>query len=411
MLNEAAERHPIQENMRTSFLKFCFAICLCFAFGAQNTEAQVDVGDLNGQFGESVNTVYTSIPFLRINPDARSGGMGDVGLATSPDAASMYWNASKLAFIDNDMGMSLTYTPWLKELVNDIYIAYLTGYKKVDDIQSLGVSLRYFSLGDIQFTDINAEPAGQFSPRELAFDVGYARKLGEKFSMGLTLKYAYSNLAKGQNVNGNVIKPATAAAGDISFFYTDDMLIGTSDAQLSVGGAVSNIGNKVSYTETEQKDFIPINLGVGAALELNFDEYNSIMIAADINKLLVPTPAPDSLSTDGTNPRDKAVISGMFGSFNDAPGGGKEEMQELMYSFGLEYWYNKQFAVRVGHYNEHKYKGNRKYMTVGLGLKYNIFGLNFSYIIPTTQNRGTSPLDNTLRFSLLFDFNSEQADS
>ncbi len=399
--------------MRTAFLKFCFAVCLCLAFGASDSSAQVIVDQLNGQYGERVNTVYTSIPFLRINPDARSGGMGDVGLATSPDAASMYWNASKFAFIEDEMGMSLTYTPWLSELVNDIYIAYLTGYKKFDDVSTLGMSLRYFSLGDIQFTDINAEPAGQFSPRELAFDVGYARRLGDKFSMGLTLKYAYSNLAKGQtNTTGDVIKPATSAAGDISFFYTDDLLIGTSDAQLSIGGAISNIGNKVSYTEDEQRDFIPINLGVGAALELNFDEYNSIMIAADINKLLVPTPAPeDTTDANWVNPRDKAVISGMFGSFTDAPGGGKEELQELMYSFGLEYWYNKQFAVRVGHYNEHKYKGNRKYMTVGLGLKYNIFGLNFSYIIPTTQNRGTSPLDNTLRFSLLFDFNSVEKDS
>ncbi len=387
-------------------LKCLFVLATAIFFFAPDANAQgIEIGDLSGQWGEKVNTVYTSIPFLRINPDARTGGMGDAGLAISPDAASMYWNASKLAFAEEDMGVSITYTPWLKELVDDIYLAYLSGYKKIDDIQSIGASLRFFSLGDIQFTDINAEPAGQFSPRELAFDLAYARKLGDKVSLGLTLKYIYSNLAKGQTVNGNLIRPASAAAGDISLYYTDDILVGGRDARLSFGTAITNIGNKVSYTETAQKDFIPINFGIGSAFEMDFDEYNSITFAVDINKLLVPT--PDSTSTH----RDKPVISGMLGSFGDAPGGGKEELQELMYSLGMEYWYNKQFSVRLGHYNEHKYKGNRKYVTVGLGLKYNVFGLNFSYIIPTTQNRGNSPLDNTLRFSLLFDFNSEAGDS
>ncbi len=366
----------------------------------------IESGELSGQWGEKVNTVYTSVPFLRINPDARSGGMGDVGLAISPDAASIYWNASKLAFAEEDMGVSITYTPWLRELVDDIYLAYLSAYKKIDNLQSIGASLRYFSLGDIQFTDMNAQSAGQFSPRELAFDLAYARKLGDKLSLGLNLKYIYSNLANGQNMDGNLIRPASAAAGDISLYYTDDILVGGKEAKLSFGTAITNIGNKVSYTtETIQKDFIPINFGMGSAFEIDFDKHNSITFALDINKLLVPTPDPTSTH------RDKPAISGMLGSFVDAPGGAKEELQELMYSLGMEYWYNKQFSVRLGHYSEHKYKGNRKYITFGLGLKSKVMGFNFSYIIPTIQNSSYSPLNNTLRFSLLFDFNSEAGDS
>jgi len=370
-------------------------------FSLTLVQAQINsTGETDGR----VNTVYTSIPFLRINPDARTGGMGDVGLAISPDPAAIYWNASKLAFTENQLGLSLTYTPWLRELVDDIYIAHLSSYYKLDDLQTIAASIRYFSLGLIQFTDINAEPVGEFNPRELAVDVAYARKLGDKVSLGLTLKYIYSNLAAGQSANGDIITAANAVAGDLSFYYTNDMEFGGRDANLSFGAALTNVGNKVSYTDTDKKDFIPINLGIGSAFTMYFDDYNKLTFAFDVNKLMVPTPDPED--TEGTF-RDKAVISGMLGSFGDAPGGFSEEIKELMYSFGLEYWYNNQFSVRLGHYNEHKLKGNRKYLTVGLGLKYNVFGLNFSYIVPTSNQR--NPLDNTLRFSLVFNFNGEEA--
>lgn len=376
------------------------ALTVAILFFAQPANAQIEIADLSGQWGEKVNTVYTSIPFLRINPDARSGGMGDVGLATSPDAASMYWNASKLAFSESNFGVSFTYTPWLRELVDDVSLSYLSGYKKIGDNQSIGVSVRYFYLGNIKFNYYYG-PANNFSPKEMAFDLAYARKLGDKVSLGLTLKYIYSNLAEGQTVNGDLIRPAKALAGDISLYYTDDILVGSREAKLSFGTAITNVGNKISYVETALKDFIPINLGVGSAFEMYFNERNSITFAIDINKLLVPT--PDSLYTH----RDKSVINGMLGSFGDAPGGAQEELQELMYSLGVEYWYNERYALRLGHYSEHQYKGNRQYATVGLGLKYKAFGLNASYLIPTNKMEGNAPLNNTMRLSLLFDFNSK----
>ncbi len=361
--------------------------------------AQVnDPGQLDGR----VNAVFTSIPFLRINPDGRTGGMGDVGIAISPDVGAMYHNASKLAFATSEAGVGLTYTPWLRELVDDIYIAYLSGYKKLDDLQAIGISLRYFSLGEINFTTITGEPAGFFKPNEFAFDLGYARKLSDNFSAGITLKYVRSDLARGQEVgSGNLVKPANAVAADISFFFqNDEMSLFGNDAKLALGAAVTNIGNKVSYSETSTRDFIPVNLGIGSALTMNFDEHNSLTFALDINKLLVPTP---DLADSSNAHREKSLLSGVFGSFGDAPGGFSEELQEFMYSIGVEYWYNNQFSVRAGHFNEHRLKGNRKYVTVGLGLKYSVFGLNFSYLIPTTAQQ-RNPLDNTLRFSLLFDF-------
>lgn len=358
--------------------------------------AQTTPGEIDGR----INAVFTAIPFLRINPDARTGGMGDVGIAISTDPSAMYHNASKLAFADKEGSASLTYTPWLRQLVPDIYIAYLSGYKKIGDLQALGLSLRYFSLGELNFTTITGDPAGQYRPNELAVDLAYSRKLSDKFSAGITLKYVRSDLASGQEVgSGNIVSPANAAAADVSFYYQSELNLFNSST-LSIGGAVTNIGNKVSYTQDDTKDFIPINLGIGTALKANFDDYNSLTFAFDINKLLVPTP---DLDDPDAAYRDKSLLSGIFGSFGDAPGGAGEELKELMYSVGLEYWYNDQFAVRAGHYNEHSTKGNRKFVTVGVGLKYSVFGLNFSYLVPTTSQQG-NPLDNTLRFSLMFDF-------
>ena len=356
------------------------------------------------------NTIVTAVPFLRITPDARSGAMGDVGIGLSPDANSMAINASKLANVENDLSISATYTPWLRALgLQDVYLAYIAGYKKIDDLQTIGMSLRYFSLGYIAFTDENGQPLGTGKPNEFEIAIAYARKLSPKFSVGFTPKFIYSNLASGQQIGGVEITPGIAGAADISMIFVTPVKHANSESVLSIGAAITNLGTKISYTKSINKDYIPTNLGIGAAWKFNFDEFNTLTIAADINKLLVPTPClGENCDLDGngiSDYKEQSTFGAMLGSFSDAPGGGSEELKELMYSIGVEYWYDEQFAVRAGYYMENTIKGNRKFFTVGLGLKYNIFGLNFSYLIPTTNQR--NPLDNTLRFSLLFDFGGD----
>jgi Type IX secretion system protein PorV len=353
------------------------------------------------------NTIVTAVPFLRIIPDARSGAMGDVGIGLSPDANSMALNASKLANVENDISVSATYTPWLRALgLQDVYLAYLSGYKKIDDLQTIGMSLRYFSLGTISFTDENGQPLGTGKPNEFEIAVAYARKLSPKLSVGFTPKFIYSNLASGQRIGDVDITPGIAGAADISLTFVTPIKHANGESELTIGGAITNLGTKISYTKSINKDYIPTNLGIGAAWKFNFDEFNTFTVAADINKLLVPTPCLGTdcdLDANGIpDYKEQSTFSAMLGSFGDAPGGGSEELRELMYSIGVEYWYDEQFAVRAGYYTENSTKGNRSFFTVGLGLKYNIFGLNFSYLIPTTNQR--NPLDNTLRFSLLFDF-------
>lgn len=380
----------------------------------QSAEAQYCYEE-NGQYYNldgtpCTNAVLTAVPFLRIVADARSGAMGDVGLAISPDANSMHFNASKLAFIEDKAGLSATYTPWLRSLgLNDVYLAYLSGFVKTGDLQAIGYSLRYFSLGSIQFTDANGMALNTGKPNEFEVALAYSRKLTDDFSAALTGKFIYSNLASGQQTEGgDVIEPALAGAADLSVYYQNEMKSGDN---LNFGMAITNIGSKVTYTRSLLKDFIPTNLGIGAAYEWQIDDYNTLTIATDINKLLVPTPCQgEDCDTDGNGPDYKEIgsIRGIFTSFGDAPEGFSEELKELMYSFGVEYWYDKQFAVRAGYFAEHAQKGNRKYFTVGLGLKYNIFGMNISYLVPTTTQR--NPLDNTLRFSLLFDFSAFDAD-
>ena len=343
--------------------------------------------------GGTVNTIFTAVPFLRITPDARSGAMGDVGIALSPDAYSIYWNTAKLAFAENQASAALTYTPWLRQFVNDIYLASLSGYYKLDEDQAITTSLRYFSLGQIQFTNQQGQFIQNFNPREFAWNVGYARKLSDNFSIGLNLAYIYSNLAAGQQVNGVVIKAGNAAAGDLSLAYSKNI----GKDKWNWGITIANIGSKITYTQSaETKDFLPTNLGVGSGYTFNFDEFNKLTLIAEVNKLLVPT--PDSLGTF----RQKSVPEGIFGSFGDAPEGGREELREISISAGAEYWYKNLLAIRAGYFNESRFKGNRRYLTAGLGIKYNVFGLNFSYLIPTSNQR--NPLDNTLRFSLVFDF-------
>ncbi|MEK7257336.1 MAG: type IX secretion system outer membrane channel protein PorV [Bacteroidota bacterium] len=364
---------------------------------------------------DCTNTILSAVPFLRIVADARSGAMGDVGVAISPDANAMHLNQAKLVFAENPISVSATYTPWLRALgLNDVYLAYLTGYYKLDDLQALGMGLRYFKLGDINFTDEDGNPTGTGRPNEFEVTLAYSRKLTEKFSAAVGAKFIYSNLASGQVVEGQAIEAGTAGATDFSFYYNTDFEANGRKSDLALGLAVTNIGSKITYTNAanKQKDFLPANLGLGAAWMINLDNYNSLTIAADMNKMLVPTRCIDDVQTtenecdaDGNDVndwREQSPVGAIFSSFSDAPAGFDEELRELMFSVGLEYWYDKQFAVRAGYFTEHRTKGDRHFFTVGLGLKYNIFGLNFSYLVPTTNQR--NPLDNTLRFSLLFDF-------
>ncbi len=356
--------------------------------------------------GVVINTVTTAVPFLRINPDARAGGMGDVGIASPADANAVYVNPAKLAFIDSsDFGFAVGFSPWLKALVNDIYLANLVGYYKVKQMQTIALSVRYFSLGNITFTDANGAETGQFRPNEFAIDLHYARRLGKYFSIAASLRYIYSNLAGGQQVDGNVVKAGMAGAGDISWFFRKNFK--KDGAKMShdlyVGMAITNIGSKISYTSNVVKDFIPTNLGIGLGYTLNLDKKNGIGFYTDFNKLMVPT--PDSADKNGNKIydfREKSAVSGMFTSFGDAPGGAAEEFREITVGVGAEYLYNKQFGVRFGYFYEPRSKGNRQFLTAGLTVKYSVVGLNFSYLIPTTIQR--NPLDNTLRFSLLFDF-------
>ena len=359
---------------------------------------------------DKLNTITTSVPFLLIGPDARSGAMGDVGVATNPDVNSMHWNPSKFAFIENDLGVSISFVPWLRALVNDINLSYLTGYKKIGDNQAVGFELGYFSLGEITFTDVNGIELSKYDPKEYIFGSAYSRKLSRSFSLSVGGKYILSNLTGGQTAGTIPTVAGQSIAADLSAFYMKPMRIKDKEIDLSIGCNISNIGSKVSYTETISDDFIPINLRLGLALGGNIDTYNKISVAFDINKLLVPTPA-EYKGTDrvaGMDP-DVGVVEGMFQSFWDAPGGTKEEFREINYSTGMEYWYDNQFAVRSGYFSEHQTKGGRKYLTFGMGMKYTVYTIDFSYLINANNNAGaTNPLANTMRFSLTWDFGGSQ---
>jgi hypothetical protein len=355
-----------------------------------------------------INVVTTAVPFLRISPDARAGGMGDLAIATTPDASSSYFNLGKVPFNELNTGLNLTYTPWLKRLVNDVYLASLAGYHKLDENQAISASLRYFSLGQIQFTDNFGNPLQSFNPREFGIDVGYSRRLGERTGFGVGLKYIYSNLAGG-SVGGNTYKPGTSVAGDLGIYHNTQNEAGQGWA---FGAALTNLGAKIAYTDNaDQRDFIPTNFGVGATYTAVMDESNKVMFGVDVNKLMVPTPPALGDSAGLAQYRQKSVVSSWFSSFGDAPGGFSEELREFQVSAGAEYWYANQFALRGGYFYENATKGNRRFFTVGVGLKYNVFGLNFSYLVPTGSGINQNPLANTLRFSLVFDLTGENTGS
>lgn len=381
------------------------SVALFLAFSNQIIAQQVNDGGtlVAGQVADDIyNTITTAVPFLTIAPDSRGGGMGDVGVASTADVWSQNWNASKYALTENDLAVGMTYTPWLAHITKDIHLLYVAGYKKLKGEDALGASLRYFSVGDIPAYDENGEPAGyDISPREFALDVSYSRKLADKFVMALTGRFIFSNLhAAGSSEE---FKPGRAIAADISGTYFEDKLrLGGLPAAFRAGFNISNIGSKIAYTE-DQKDFIPTNLKVGAGLNLEVDKHNDVAFYLDLNKLLVPTsPLMDNEGNiiEGKDP-DVAPITGIFQSFFDAPGGFEEELKEIAISGGVEYWYNKQLALRGGYFHEAKTKGNRKYFTLGVGLRMKVVGIDVAYLIPM---QGTnSPLANTFRFSLSVD--------
>jgi hypothetical protein len=381
-------------------------------FSVVGVEAQkLTTGQLDGR----QNAVTTAVPFLMITPDARSGAMGDAGVATPDDINAIHWNSSKLAFMEKKGGIAVSYTPWLRQLVPDVSLSYLSAYGKINDKATIAGSLRYFSLGEIQFTDAVGGSLGNYNPNELAVDMAYAQKLSDQFSMGIAFRYIYSNLAGGANLSNSPITPGQSFAGDITSYYHNKFKAQGYKFNYGIGAAITNIGSKITYSNEQQKFFIPTNLRVGTYWQMEIDKYNSIALTLDLNKLMVPTPPVYEydengqvvLNPDGTKKilygkeSDVPPVQGMIQSFSDAPGGWKEELKEINRSIAIEYWYDKQFALRAGYFHEPSTKGNRQYMTMGAGIKYNVFGLDFAYLISFQQR---NPLDNTLRFTLSFDF-------
>jgi hypothetical protein len=368
--------------------------------------------------GQDANrrVITTAVPFLNFAPDSRHSGMGDVGVATSPDANSAHWNAGKLAFIEGDMGFSLSYSPWLGKLVPDMSLNYLTGYKRIDEVSAFGVDLRYFNMGSIQLTDGRGNPLGDFSPRDIAIGATYSRKLSDNLALGISARFIHSNLSGNLGSStGNESRPGVTVGTDVGLYYTQEVLVSGSDANWSWGLNVSNIGPKITYNSADDLDYIPTNFRLGTALELPLDEFNRLTFALDLNKLLVPTTpiytrdengnlVVDSqgnliIAPNGGKDPNRPLISGIIGSFSDAPGGFSEEMQELMISFGVEYSYDDKFALRTGYFYENPNKGGRKYFTLGVGFNYQRLGFDFSYLVPQQQNH---PLAETLRFSLAY---------
>ena len=403
--------------MKTRFLLFISVLLLLPGMNIKG-QRELETGELTGA---ELNAIQTAVPFLTIAPDSRSGALGDGGAATTADVNSQHWNIGKYAFIDSKGGFAISYTPWLRNLIPDINLAYLAGFFRVDDQQVISTSLRYFSLGNITFTNIDGSFAGQYNPNEFAIDAGYSRLFTDRFSGGIAFRFIRSDLTSGQATSdGQETKAGISFAADLGFYYKNEVNVGSSDGEWAAGIALTNMGTPISYSVDADKTPIPTNLRLGGRFTYNIDEYNSLTAHMDFNKLLVPTPAvyDDSIYAETGDlvvirgkEKPGSAVMGMVQSFYDAPGVEKkdgsysvfqEEVNEISYSFGLEYWYRSQFAIRSGYFHEHASKGNRKYFTVGVGLKLNVFALDFAYLVPT--NGQNSPLANTLRFTLGFDF-------
>lgn len=366
------------------------------------------------QIKNEFNPIETGVTSLGIAPDARGASMGDIGAATEPDANSQFWNPSKYAFAYSNAAVSLNYTPWLRKLVNDIFLADLSGYWKIGsgDNQAISASLRYFSLGEVSAQDL-ADNTTSLSPYEMSIDVGYSRKLSEKFSMGVVFRYIYSDMGFSSSYAGDQSTGASAVSADLAGYFTTYPIIGQNECQWSWGWNISNIGTKVSYDNGNRPAFLPTNLKLGTSFTFPLADYHTLAVNLDLNKLLVPSKPRDSDYLDENGQIDQRAyekayedwqnmspITGIFKSFSDAPGGFKEELREISYSLGAEYSYNQQFFLRAGYYHESQYKGNRQYFGFGAGFSLNVVRLDASYMLATAQ---TSPLDQTLRFTLTFD--------
>ncbi|MBM3164798.1 MAG: type IX secretion system outer membrane channel protein PorV [Bacteroidetes bacterium] len=375
-----------------------------------------------------LNTITTALPFMAITPDSRAGGMGEAGTALSPSATSVYWNTSMLSFAEKSSEISLSYTPWLRQLTNDMHLSYLSGYVRVNKKHTIAGAMRYFSLGEITFTDASGNVLRDDKPNEFELTGGYAFKLSEKFSVGVNGKFAYSNLTGGLTVAGVMTKPGMVGAADLSFTYFKDRVkIGKTNGIYTFAATINNIGNKVAYSVLAKRDFIPMNLKIGNAFQAKYDAYNTVTYSLDIQRLLVPTPALyDNVNGQvvmlSGRSNDVGVINGMLQSFYDAPGvvakdengdyiqnddgtyeivkGSrfKEEITEINIAGGVEWWYNETFAIRSGVFYENRNKGNRQYLNLGASLKYNMFSIDFSYL--ASLNGRQNPLANTLRFTL-----------
>ena len=423
-------------SMKTHMNKHIFNILLGSIPFISLAQPTTGYSEVNGQLG--LNTITTAVPFMGITPDSRAGGMGDAGTALSASSTSVYWNTSMLNFAKEKSEISLSYTPWLRNLTNDIHLSYLAGYYKINDRNAIGGALRYFSLGEITFTDASGNVIRDDKPSEFELTGAYAFRLSERLSIGLNGKFAYSNLTGGLTVAGVDTKAGVAGAADLSFtYYNDDAKIGKTRGIYTFAATINNIGNKIAYSATAQRDFLPMNLKIGNSFNAKFNKYNTLLFAVDLQKLLVPTPAYYDI-IDGENTLisgkddNVGVIAGMLQSFYDAPGAPvlddagnyvqnadgtfevnkgtkfKEELTEINIAAGLEYWYNNVLAIRGGYFYENKNKGNRQYFNVGVGFKYNMFGIDVSYLVST--NGRQSPLANTLRFTLRLNLGAKEED-
>lgn len=372
-------------------------ISLAIAFAFVSIFISVAQDNLN-----KYNPVTTATPFLTISADSRSSAMGDVGVSTSPDINSQAWNPAKYAFIEDDFGVSFSYTPWLRELVNDIGLSYISGFKRLDDQQAVSASMRYFSLGAIQWTDNLGTELGEISPNEFALDASYSRLFSDNWSGAVTFRYIHSDLTGGARVDvsgsSQEYGPGNSFATDISVYHRGSLKKTTTPVDYAVGLNISNIGAKISYTDGADKEFLPTTFRLGTSWTFEVDDYNTVTATAEMSKLLVPT--SDPVNDPGDTVRNATgVVKALFSSWNDAPRGFEEELEEIMLSVGVEYLYAQRFAIRGGYFHENQYKGNRQFFSVGAGFEMNVFALDVSYLVPMDA---ASPLANTLRFSLSF---------
>ncbi len=377
-------------------MKFAL-ILVCALLMAQFTTAQTVTGA-----DTTFRPITTAAPFLTISPDARHAALGDAGAATSADANAAFWNPAKLVFIDQDYGGGASLTPWLGKITNDMWITYLSGFYKITQEQVVAVGFKYFDLGDFYARSVDNQDEGTFNPKEFSLDFTYSRLLTQNFSVGLTGRYIHSNLLGSYNGSGFTdTKPGNSVAADLGVYYTK-ALKGAKTNSLSLAAIISNIGAKISYSGEDNKDFIPTNLRLGAAYTTELDPFNAFTFALDFNKLMVPSP------DENNNIPDKSLLGGMFGSFSDAPDGFSEEIKEIIVNMGIEYWYKQTFAGRFGYFSESEEKGNRKYMTLGVGFRKDRFGFDVAYLVPT--NGRENPLAETVRFSLLFQIKKDLSD-